>query len=93
MVGLRWWNLLPVRDAARQVRSCCASLAWAAALAAERAGYDAFALGCFYDPALTAVRSLVDIPCLGLSESCMLVACSLGQRFGLVSLEASQRAQ
>ena len=64
-----------------------------AALAAERAGYDAFALGCFYDPALRAVRSLVDIPCLGLSETCMLVACSLGQRFGLVSLEASQRAQ
>ncbi|NDG50176.1 MAG: hypothetical protein EBY30_14325 [Rhodospirillales bacterium] len=64
-----------------------------AALAAERAGYDAFALGCFYDPALRAVRSLVDIPCVGLSETCMLVACSLGQRFGLVALEASQRAQ
>jgi allantoin racemase len=64
-----------------------------AALAAERAGYDAFALGCFYDPALRAMRSLVDIPCVGLSETCMLVACSLGQRFGLVSLEASQRAQ
>ncbi|WP_149537501.1 aspartate/glutamate racemase family protein [Siccirubricoccus phaeus] len=64
-----------------------------AALAAERAGYDAFALGCFFDPALRTVRSLVDIPCLGLSETCMLVACSLGQRFGMVSLEASQRAQ
>ena len=64
-----------------------------AALAAERAGYDAFALGCFYDPALRAIRSLVDIPCVGLSETCMLVACSLGQRFGMVSLEASQRAQ
>lgn len=64
-----------------------------AALAAERVGYDAFALGCFFDPALRTVRSLVDIPCLGLSETCMLVACSLGQRFGLISLEASQRAQ
>ncbi|HEY0420855.1 MAG TPA: aspartate/glutamate racemase family protein, partial [Acetobacteraceae bacterium] len=64
-----------------------------AALVAERKGYDAFALGCFYDPALRAVRSLVDIPCVGLSETCMQVACSLGQRFGLVSLEASQRAQ
>lgn len=64
-----------------------------AALAAERAGYDAFALGCFYDPALRAARSLVDIPCVGLSETCMLVACSLGHRFGLVSLEESQRAQ
>ena len=64
-----------------------------AALAAERAGYDAFALGCFYDPALRAARSLVDIPCVGLSETCMLVACSLGHRFGLVSLEGAQRAQ
>ncbi len=64
-----------------------------AALAAEREGYGAFALGCFYDPALRAARSLVDIPCVGLSETCMLVACSLGQRFGLVSLEASQRVQ
>ena len=64
-----------------------------AALAAERAGYDAFALGCFYDPALRSIRSLVDIPCVGLSETCMLVACSLGRRFGLVSLEAGQLAQ
>ena len=64
-----------------------------AAMAAERAGYDAFALGCFHDPALRACRSLVDIPCVGLSETCMLVACSLGHRFGLVSLEEGQRAQ
>ena len=64
-----------------------------AALEAERQGYDAFALACFYDPALRSVRSLVDIPCVGLSETSMLVACSLGHRFGLVSLEESQRAQ
>jgi len=64
-----------------------------AARAAERAGYDAFAIACFYDPGLRSARSLVDIPCVGLSETCMLVACSLGQRFGLVSLEESQRTQ
>jgi allantoin racemase len=64
-----------------------------AALEAERQGYDAFALACFYDPALRSARSLVDIPCVGLSETSMLVACSLGHRFGLVSLEDSQRAQ
>ena len=43
-VGLRWWNLLPVRDAARQARSCCASTAWAAALAEERPVEDIDAL-------------------------------------------------
>ncbi|MBV1796497.1 aspartate/glutamate racemase family protein [Siccirubricoccus sp. G192] len=64
-----------------------------AALAAERAGYDAFALGCFHDPALREVRSLVDIPCVGLSETCMLVACSVGRRFGMVTLEENQRAR
>ena len=64
-----------------------------AALEAQRQGYDAFALGCFYDPALRSARSLVDIPCVGLSETSMLVACSLGHRFGLVSLEDSQRVQ
>src|SRR5689334_2252185 len=64
-----------------------------AALAAEHAGYDAFALGCFHDPALREARSLVDIPCVGLSETCMLVACSVGRRFGMVTLEESQRTR
>lgn len=64
-----------------------------AALAAEREGYDAFALGCFYDPALRAARSLVNIPCVGLSETCMLVACSLGQKFALVALNRDQQVQ
>jgi allantoin racemase len=45
-----------------------------AALAAQAAGYNAFALGCFFDPALHAARSLVDIPVLSLTESCMLTA-------------------
>lgn len=43
-VGLRWWNLLPLRDAARQARSCCASTAWATALAEERPVEDIDAL-------------------------------------------------
>src|SRR5689334_3619652 len=64
-----------------------------AALAAERAGYDAFALGCFYDPGMRAARSLVEIPVLGLSETCMLVACSLGRKFALVALNRDQQAQ
>lgn len=64
-----------------------------AALATERAGYDAFALACFYDPGLCSIRSLVDVPYVGLSETTMLVACSLGHRFGLVSLESSQPSQ
>lgn len=62
-----------------------------AALAAKDAGYDAFALGCFFDPALHAARSLVDIPVVSLTESCMLTACSLGRRFAIVSVTPFQK--
>ena len=57
-----------------------------AALAAEREGYDAVAIGCFFDPALRSLRSLVDIPVVSLAESCMLTACSIGRAFGLITL-------
>ena len=38
------------------------SEATSAAVAAEREGFDAFVIGCCYDPALTQCRELVDIP-------------------------------
>jgi len=62
-----------------------------AALAAQNAGYDAFALGCFFDPALQAARSLVDIPVVSLTESCMLAACSLGRSFAVVAITPFQK--
>ncbi len=64
-----------------------------AALTAEREGYDAMALACFYDPGIRAARSLVDMPIAGLSETAMLTACSLGQRFALIALNGDQQAQ
>ncbi len=63
-----------------------------AALTAEREGYDAVAIGCFYDPALRQARSLVKIPVVGLSETCMLTACSFGNKFALVALNRDQQA-
>ena len=63
-----------------------------AALVAEREGFDAVAIGCFFDPGLRAARSLVDIPILGLGETCALVACSLARKFGLVTLCEEQSA-
>ena len=63
-----------------------------AALVAEREGFDALALGCFFDPGLRAARSLVNIPVLGLGETCALVACSLARKFGLVTLCEEQSA-
>jgi Asp/Glu/hydantoin racemase len=64
-----------------------------AVFAAEREGYDAVALGCFYDPGLRAARSLTDIPVVSLSETCMLVACSLGRKFALIALNRDQQIQ
>ena len=63
-----------------------------AALVAEREGFDAVALGCFFDPGLRAARSLVNIPVVGLGETCALVACSLARKFGLVTLCEEQSA-
>ena len=63
-----------------------------AALVAEREGFDAVAIGCFFDPGLRAARSLVDIPIAGLGETCALVACSLARKFGLVTLCEDQSA-
>lgn len=63
-----------------------------AAMVAEREGFDAMAIGCFFDPGLRAARSLVNIPVASLGESCALVACSLGRKFGLVTLCEDQSA-
>jgi Asp/Glu/hydantoin racemase len=73
------------------LRSLNAQQVCEAALAAEAAGYDAFAIGCFFDPALEEVRSLVDIPVVSLTESCMFTACSLGRSFAVVSLTPFQQ--
>ena len=62
-----------------------------AAVAAQEGGYDALAIGCFFDPALHQARSLVDIPVVSLTESCMLTACSLGRRFAVVSITDFQK--
>ncbi len=62
-----------------------------AAVAAQAAGYDAFALGCFFDPAMHEARALVDIPVVSLTETCMLTACSLGRKFAVISLTDFQK--
>ncbi|WP_454754193.1 aspartate/glutamate racemase family protein [Cupriavidus necator] len=64
-----------------------------AAEAAQSAGYDAFALGCFFDPGLVEARSLVEIPVVSLTESCLLTACSLGRKVGMIALTPFQKMQ
>jgi allantoin racemase len=65
----------------------CAAQTIRNALAAERAGYDAFVIGHFQEPGLTECRGALDIPVIGLGEAAMLFACSVGRRFALVTID------
>ena len=51
-------------------------------IAAEEAGFDAYAIMSIPEPALRETRSVIDIPVVGYGESSMLVARLLGERMG-----------
>jgi allantoin racemase len=51
-------------------------------IAAEEAGFDAYAIMTIPEPALRETRSIIDIPVVGYGESSMLVARMLGERMG-----------
>jgi allantoin racemase len=55
-----------------------------AGLAAEREGFDAYAISTLPDPALQEIRSLLGIPVVGYGESAMLTSCLLGSRFAVM---------
>ncbi len=50
---------------------------------AEREGYDGAIIACYHDPSLMAARQAVDIPVVGFGESSMLLALTMGRRFGI----------
>ena len=55
-------------------------------LEAEQQGFDAVAIGNILDPGLRDARSMVDIPVLGLGETCMTTSCLMGSKFSLVGV-------
>ena len=64
----------------------------AAQLAAEHhAGHDAVVVAAFGDPGLAALREVMPVPVLGMTESALATACMLGHRFSIVAI--SQRIQ
>jgi allantoin racemase len=65
----------------------CAAQTIRNAIAAERAGYDAFVIGHFQEPGLLEIRGTLDIPVIGLGEASMLAAFSMGGRIGLVTID------
>lgn len=63
-----------------------------AQLAAEHhAGHDAVVIAAFGDPGLAALREVMPVPVLGMTESALATACMLGHRFSIVAI--SQRIQ
>lgn len=83
IVGIR----PPDTELHRLSETRCASQVVANAIAAEQDGCDAFLVGHFQDSGLHDARSAVQIPVLGLGETSMLHACTLGQRVGLVTID------
>lgn len=56
-----------------------------AVVEADRDGFDAFVIGCCYDPALTQARELTDMPVIGPLEAAVLSARYFGHRFAVVT--------
>jgi len=76
----------PDRELNRVTEFRCAVHVVRNAVAAQRDGYDAFAIGHFQDGGLYEARAAVDIPVLSLGEASMLFACTLGQKIGIVTI-------
>jgi allantoin racemase len=58
----------------------------AGAIEAEKQGFDAMAITHFQDAALAEVKSVAEIPVLGLGETTLYHACTLGRKLGLVTI-------
>jgi len=56
------------------------------AVEAERQGYAAMAITHFQDAGLAEVKSVVDIPVLGLGETTLFHSLTLGRKLGLVTI-------
>jgi Asp/Glu/hydantoin racemase len=59
-----------------------------AAVQAEKEGFDAVLITCFGDPMLYQIRQAVSIPVVSLGESAMLLAATMGHKFGIVTISA-----
>ena len=57
------------------------------AVAAEKQGFDGFVVGHFQDAGLMEAKAAVEMPVVGLGESSLLFACTLGRRLGLVTID------
>jgi Asp/Glu/hydantoin racemase len=58
-----------------------------ATLAGERLGqYDALLVAAFGDPGLLALKEVLDVPVVGMTEAALMTAAQLGQRIGIIAI-------
>lgn len=60
------------------------------ALEAAAEGFDAVMVLCFLDPGVREAREVMDIPVIGVAEASMFLACQLGGRFAIVTLDEAK---
>lgn len=53
---------------------------------AEKEGFDAAIITCFFDPMLRDIRQAVDIPVVSIGESSLLLALMMGAKLGVVTI-------
>ncbi|MBN2058852.1 MAG: hypothetical protein JW882_00430 [Deltaproteobacteria bacterium] len=63
------------------------------ALEAEKKGYDGFIIGCASDLGIKEARSIVNIPVIGATEATTLLACSLGNKFSVITTDPTACAR
>jgi len=63
------------------------------ALEAEKNGYDGFIIGCASDLGLREARSIVRIPVVGATEATTLLACTLGNKFSVITTDPTACAR
>lgn len=63
-----------------------AAHAVAEAAAQYAAGHDAVIVAAFGDPGMLALREVLPMPVIGLTEAALLSACMLGQRFSIIAI-------
>lgn len=69
-----------------RVEAAIAAHAVLEALAEHGPGADAAIVAAFGDPGLGAAREMVDMPVVGLAESALLIAWTLGHRYSIVAM-------
>lgn len=52
----------------------------------HRNDYDAFVIACFIDPAIQAIREIVDVPVLGIAESAAHMAALVSSKFSVITV-------